>query len=350
MKVIFIPDYRKGNPYQELLANSLSNFGVKVNFGNIFPIFSMLRNAKKYWKPDILHIHWQHPFLLSSSRWKTILKSTSFICELIFLKLLGIKIVWTVHNIVSHEKKFSSIELFFNKILAKLCDKLIVHCPPAKEEVMKVYSIGNSSIAVIPHGNYNYENKISKEQARKMLQLDSNDFVFLYFGQIRPYKGVYELIDAFKMLGNVKAQLLMVGNPYDKDIVIKIKNRSENKSIKTILKFVPNEEVQIYMNAADIVVIPYREILTSGALILAISFGKPIIAPKMGCVSDILNKKGGFLYQGEDGLLEAMKTALNASKEKLNKMGEYNFKLAEKLDWDSIAENTYKIYKELKVD
>jgi len=348
MKVIFIPDYRKGNPYQELLANSLSKFGVKVNFGNIFPIFSMLRNAKKYWKPDILHIHWQHPFLLSSNKWKTILKSTSFICKLILLKLLGIKIVWTVHNIVNHERRFSSIELFFSKILARLCDKLIVHCPSAKEEVMKVYGIGNSSIAVIPHGKYNYENRMSREQARKMLQLDSSDFVFLYFGQIRPYKGVYELIDAFKMLGNAKAQLLIVGNPYDKDIVIK--NRSENKNIKTILKFVPNEEIQIYMNAADIVVIPYKEILTSGAVILAMSFGKPVIAPKMGCISDILNEKGGFLYQGEDGLLEAMKTALNTSEEKLNKMGKYNFKLAERLNWNSIAENTYEIYKELKVD
>ena len=109
-KIIFIPMY--SNPYQKALADSLSKEGVVVDFGTTYNLFSVLRLIKNNWKPDILHIHWQHPFLLASSRGKTILKSISFIGELLILKLFGIKIVWTVHNIISHESKFKAIELF----------------------------------------------------------------------------------------------------------------------------------------------------------------------------------------------------------------------------------------------
>lgn len=344
MKIIFIPDYREGNPYQQTLADSLAKEGIHVYFTR--GLLSFLNH-----KIDILHIHWQHPFLIARNRrTKTILKSAIFIVKLLLLKLFGIKIVWTVHNIVNHEREFSSLELFFSKILAKLCDKLIVHCPSAKEEVTKVYGVSNSSIAVIPHGNYIqiYKNEMSKAQARERLKIGTEtEIVFISFGLIRPYKGIDELIDAFEKLNSSKAELLIVGKPYNKEIADDIKKKCKNKNIKTILKFIPDDEIHVYMNASDIVVLPYKEILTSGAVILAISFGKPVIAPALGCISDSLDENGSFLYRLEEkGLLEAMKHALNVGAENLETMGEYNFKLARKLNWDDIAKETCGVYKE----
>ena len=98
------------------------------------------------------------------------------------------------------------------------------------------------------------------------------------------------------------------------------------------------------MNAADVVVLPYREILTSGAIILAMSFGKPIIAPKIGCIPDYIDDNGGFLYNPLDvqGLLEAMRKAIYNPD--LKKMGEYNFIKVKDLDWKRIGESTYRIY------
>lgn len=348
MKVIFIPDYSKGNPYQKALADSLSKERVEVSFSTNFRLYSVLSSVKNHWKPDILHVHWLHPFLLSSSRGKTILKSISFIGYLLKLKLFGIKIVWTVHNILSHEGEFSSLELFFSKILAKLCNKLIVHCPSAKREVMKVYGVSDSSIAVIPHGNYihSYKNVIGKAQARERLKI-STEIVFLYFGQIRPYKGIDELIDASEKLNFPKAELLIVGKPYNKEIAVDIKKKCKNKNIKTIFKFITDDELQVYMNASDIVVLPYKDLLTSGAVILAMSFGKPIIAPAIGCISDILDDKSSFLYRSEEnGLLEAMQRALNTDVENLKSMGEHNFELAKQLEWSDIAKGTYEVYRE----
>lgn len=280
----------------------------------------------------------------------TIIKSIDFICELFLLKLLGIKIIWTVHNISDHEGKFRSLELSFKKFLVALCDRLIVHCPSAKSEVMKVYHKRASSIAVISHGNYIgwYKNVITVQEARNELKLGAKDTVFLNFGFIRPYKGVPELISAFKNLNNPQVKLLIAGKPYNDEIASHILDScKDNENIKNILEFIPDEDIQLYMNAADVIVFPFKDILTSGSVILAMSFGKPVIAPQAGCISDILNEKGSFLYlKTENGLLEAMQRALKAGKKNLLDMGRYNFELARQLGWDETGKRTFDIYRE----
>lgn len=353
MKVIFIPDYSKANPYQQALADSLSNEGVSVSFGITSYLFSVLRSVKNNWKSDILHIHWPHPFLLANSRAKTILKSSSFIGELLILKLFGVKIVWTVHNIVNLERKQGDLELFFSKLIARLCDKLIVHCPSAKNVVMDAYGVTRDFlIEIIPHGNYIpcYENIVSETQARKQLQLSNEDTVFLCLGLIRPYKGIPELIDAFKKLNYSQAKLLIVGAPLNDEIAEDIKKKCENKNIKTIFNFIPDNEIQIYMNATDVVVYTCNPAFFSpsqmpGAVILAMSFSKPVIAPSIGCIPDVLDSEGGFLYNSseKDGLVKAMRQVFNAD---LKKMGEHNFELAKQLQWDDIAKRTYEVYQE----
>lgn len=352
MKIIFLPDDSQGgNPYQRNLANFLVKQGIEVNFAATFRRFSTLRAAVKYWKPDILHFHWLSDFLLARSRIRTILRSTTFIIELFILKLLGIKIVWTVHNIIDHEGKFASIELFFRKIVARLCDKIIVHSQSAKNTVEKAYRMkSDSHVAIILHGNYlnNYKNIIEKSEARSQLCIAMEDFVFLLFGQIRPYKGVFKLIKDFKRLNSSQVKLLIAGKPCNSGMIEDIqKECNVNKNIRTIFKFIPNDEVQIYMNASDIVVLPYQNILTSGALILAMSFSKPVIAPTIGDIPSILDEKGGFLYEPleKDGLLKATRGALEMSADELVKMGKHNFELVRQFQWGSIAKRTCEVYR-----
>ncbi len=347
MKVIFIPDYRKANPYQKALADSLSKKGTEVSFGVTSYLFSVLKSIKNDWKPDILHLHWIHPFLLASSKGKTIVKSICFIAELVILRIFGIKIIWTVHNIVNHEKKFSSLELFFTKFASRLFNIIITHSQFAKKEAKKAYNItNNSKIQVIPHGNYinNYKNTIGRIEARNKLKIAKKELLLMYFGVIRPYKGVFELIEAFKRLNILRKKLLIVGKPYNNEIAKNILERcNKNENIQIIFEFIPDDEIQIYMNGADVIVLPYRNILTSGAIILAISFGKPMIAPAIGCIPEALDNEGSFLYDplNKEGLLKAMKQALNAD---LEKMGKHNFGLAKQLQWNKIAKRTYEAY------
>lgn len=344
-KVIHIP-YGEKNPYQKLLQSSLQRQGIKVEGKGVRRVFSILSIIISRSKPDIIHIHWQHPLLLAGNWFFSIFKSTTFIFELLVAKIMGVKIVWTVHNIVNHERRFASTELFFTKFLAKLCDKIVVHCPSAKDKIVDIFKVKESQIVIVPHGCYigYYKNSINREKARKQLHYASDDVVFLLFGQIRLYKGIPELVDAFKKLNFPQAKLLIVGEPLDSEVAKQVLKKIQgDRRIKAIFKFVPDDEVQLYMNASDVVVLPYKDILTSGAAILAMSFSKPIIAPAIGCMPDVLSSEGGFLYNPSesDGLLNAIEQALSAD---LEKMGKYNFQLIKKLRWKEVAKKTYAVY------
>lgn len=338
---MFIPDARNNNSYQTNLLNSLSKEGVSTYFDG----GSVIGSIMKY-RPDILHIHWPYPFLIANSIFATVIKSTCFICGLSILKIFGMKIVWTVHNISDHEGKFKYLESVFSKILARLCDKLIVHCPSAKIEVEKTYG-KHSPIVTIPHGNYigQYKNAMTDLQTRHKLKLGAGDIIFLYFGQIRPYKGVLELIDTFKKLKCEKAKLLIVGKPLNGEIAAEVLNSSrDDERIKNILEFVPDDDVQIYMNATDVVILPYKNLLTSGVAMLAMSFGKPIIAPNIKCIADTLDNEGSFLYSKDDELSGMIQNVLEKDRTTLQNMGIHNLRLAARFGWDDIGKKTYNVY------
>jgi len=350
MKVLFLPYWGKSNPYQKLLSIALTKYGVKIIEGKDYKIFCILRNLKDFWKPSIIHLHWQHPFLISRNRQKTFIKSAFFILELILIRVLGIKIVWTVHNLKSHENRYQRLELFFTCLLAKLSYSIIAHCEIAKCKIKKEFNISNDKkVDVIPHGNYlnYYMNKISRTEARTKLSISPQEKVFLYLGQIRPYKGLSKFIKLFRQLNIESARLIIAGKPCNEQIATLIRNEvTENENIKLVLRFIEDNEIQIFMNAADVVVLPYEGILTSGGIILAMSFGKAIIAPRLGCIPDTLDDFGSFLYniEEDDGLMKAVRRSLE-NKINLEKMGSHNLKLAKSLDWDSIAKKTYEIYK-----
>ena len=353
MNVLFLPDWSRGNPYQRELANALKIYGVYVSMSNGVRWLPLLGTIRTHGKPDILHLHWTYPFLFGENSIETIFLSFRFLVELIFVKLLGIKICWTVHNLFSHKRQTIQLEKFFNYVFARFCDQLIVHCPFAREALMKAYRLSNyfnNKINVIPHGNYigSYKNEVNQEDARSELGLCKDEIIFLYFGLIRFYKGVYRLIEEFQKLKCTRARLLIVGKPINNTIKAELMRIcGQDSRISTYLQFTSNEEIQLYMNAADIVVLPYRDILTSGTSILAISFGKPVIAPAIGCIPDVLDSIGSVLYNPseEESLLKAMEKTLEL-KTNLTKMGKHNFELAKQLRWEDIANRTYGVYKE----
>lgn len=349
MKVIFIPDYSSGNPYQHELAKALARYDVSVVMSDRISKFPILGAMMVHNKPNVLHVHWTLPFLLGNNRVKSIIKSIRFIAELVILKIIGIKIVWTVHNLLAHERQSKKLELFFHQLFARLCNLIIVHCVFARKTVLQTYHLPDyfkTKIFVIPHGNYinSYENIESRGQARSKLGLGNREFVFLYFGLIRPYKGVTQLVDAFLKLQSPQARLLLVGRPLNDAIKAELLYSCQSDSrIRAFLKYVPDKNVQIYMNAADVVVLPFQDILTSGSALLAMSFGKPIITPHIGCLSELLDSKGSFLYNPseEEELLKAMQKALEA---RLAKMGLHNYAKAKHFTWNESAQKLYELY------
>lgn len=112
------------------------------------------------------------------------------------------------------------------------------------------------------------------------------------------------------------------------------------------LSNIPDEEVQFYLRACDVVVLPYRDILTSGNLILSMSFARPAIIPAVGCVPETIDSECGILYnpQEANGLENAM---IQAKEMDLEKMGQNAYERAKRFDWDMIAEKTKDVYDRL---
>jgi hypothetical protein len=343
-KILFVPNFRD-NPYLNLLAKALGNTKFRVVFDQYqigWP--SLFRTARKHNDCNIIHIHWIHPYIdwlfWSRARFKKALKLVLYTIDILLIKVSGKKIIWTIHNKFMHESKDVSLEQKFRRILIRLSDEILVHSNYAIKELKNAYGLKSvKNFIVIPHGHYidAYPNNINRNMARRKLNIEKTSKVFLYFGAIRSYKGVIRLIKEFRNNDNLKeAILLLVGKPFSEEIVKEIEYLVRDvKNIKPFLYFVPSEKIQLFMNAADIVVFPFGEILTSGSIILAMSFGKPVIAPRKGCLKDLLDEKGAIFFNEEPNAFgKALKKALSAD---FASMGECNRKTAMKYDWRKIG-------------
>lgn len=354
-KIIMMPDYRGGAHYQSPLVKVLNQEGLiilfpkKINkFPLLFPIFrSVLSSGAKN-----LHMHWIDRFagFRAKNMYVSLLKSFLFVIDIFLIKsILKTKIIWTLHNKYSHECFHVNVERIIRNFFSNKVDAIICHCNQAKKEIHSEFGTPQNKIYVIPIGNYidGYKNEISKEKALKYLNLKKEDFIYLNFGAIRPYKGIDKLINCFKTIEkNENVKLLIIGRPVNNQIktdIIKSSKTFEN--IKLQFEFVHDDDIQIYFNASDIVVFSFQKLLGSAGILLAMSFGKPIIAPRLGCIIDILDEKGAFLYNPRESksLVMVLRKAME-NKDKFEEMGQYNLKLARLYEWKKIGTETKKVY------
>ncbi|MEO1384157.1 MAG: glycosyltransferase [Bacteroidota bacterium] len=352
MKAVFLSRWL-GNPYKRILAKHLEDRDVTVNESrwSVFFLPKVLSNGI----PDILHLHTLHPFVIPNRKLLRPFKVLLFVSQILFLRILGAKTVWTVHEwndkINSGEDEVSRLEA---KIIGKIFHAIIVHCDSTKKEIITYFCLeGRDKVIVISHGNYidHYQNKIDQKQAREALKLPDEDLVFLLFGSIYPYKGILEAIHAFKRLDSNNSSLVIAGKfdlstSIQRDLQDAIEAQIKDApNIQFIPTKIPDDDVQTYMNSCDCVLTPYQVFTTSGVALLAMSFGKACIAPKRGFFDDVLDNSGAILYQfdSEDGLFEAMSDALTR-RTALGKMGLHNFKLAKQCSWEYVADRTFSVY------
>lgn len=280
-------------------------------------------------------------------------------------RLLGIPIVYTVHNIFPHEEKESSAFGLKQslQIIYKSSRRLIVHSQSNMHELANLFKIKPQKMRVIPHGNYFFvvpKNMISKENARKQLGITISVKLILFFGAIRKYKGINYLIKAFKrVIDEVpNAKLLIVGRPmgieetspmdYYYNLVEKLQLKER---IIFNTNYIPLQDIHIYFRASDAVAFPYEDTTESGSLQLAFAFSKPVIATRVGSFSEAIEQnKNGFLVppRNDDALAKAIINILSIDKRVLSEMGKYSRYIAErKYNWKDIGRDTLKLYKEV---
>lgn len=342
------------NPYHNLLFEGLEQNDVEAIREPKSLFLPLTRAVLRNDNIDVIHLGWLYGFYMvhdftSSSIVNTVItvaRAFWFCIDLLLVRLLGTRLVWTVHNKYHHEGYYPRIEKRLNIIVADIVHTLTAKCDTAKETISQLYRVDNhAKIAVIPDGNYidAYTNNTTRSEARDHLEIDDG-FVYLYFGLIRPYKGVEQLIREFHEIKKENTELWIVGNPNNEAIGERIRSQSvKDDRIRTKLEYIPEEEVQYYMNAADVLVLPYQDILNSGSIYLGMSFGKPIIAPKIGCIPSTVATRNNLLYNPNDqkGLQSELRDVMD---KELTDIGQKNLQRAKEFSWFEVGEEYKLVY------
>jgi glycosyltransferase involved in cell wall biosynthesis len=355
-KILVYPYYN--SPYQSLLYNEVQkNPDITIKYlrskygGSLLLLDLPLRIIKNRMLGfAIFHLHWVAFTSASKNKITQLFSFIYTLCIIGFIKLLGYKLVWTIHNIVPHET-ITANDLFITKLLCKISDRKIVHSQSTINELEKL-GCSVQNITIVPHGNYvsYYKDTVTKKDARDFLKIKQNTFVFLFFGELKRYKGIEELLEVFTHISASHKNILLLisGKVCDKEIysVISSHKSSLKNTALFYIRHIEDDEVQYFMHAADIVVYAFKKITTSGSVLLALSFGKPIIYPLMGSLEDLPENIGfSYIPSDKNGLYNAMTTALTTSQEKLTERKKNAYKYVQSLSWEKIAEQTITIYK-----
>ena len=341
LKVLFAPK-AVSNPYQYILAKSLKRFGIDVEIRTNLPsLFHLLRHRRQI---RIIHLHWLSGFYNNRLYYLRFIK---FSLKILIARFLGHKIVWTVHNISPHQSINSFVDFVSRYLMILFAHAIIVHCDYAKLYLSKHFQ-RKRRVFLIPHGNYIgiYENSITRSQARNFFKIDNSKFVYLCFGKLLPYKRVDYLIETFVSMDDKDSILLIAGQCTDHEKRRLTQICRNNNQIRLDYGFIPEDKAQFYFKAANVLVIPFSEILTSGSVILGLSFGLPIIAPNQGCLTEMIDSRKGILYLNKDphGLLHAMQSI---RKMNLEEMGYAACNYAKTLDWHKIGCATSSVYSQI---
>jgi D-inositol-3-phosphate glycosyltransferase len=303
-------------------------------------------------KSQVIHIQWPYKFVFLD---RTVLN--------LYYKALGKKIVFTAHNIDGDARDGTSSwsKRFSLRFLYRIVDHLIVHTDKMKSELVTGFGVRDSKISVIPHGVMSAvpESSLDGAGARKLLNIGPDQHVVLFFGLITPYKGLENLIEAAGRLRQEgkKLTVLVVGRikecpEYWEKVRGLIERLGLVNDVITELKRVPDESVEIYFKAADVLVLPYRSIFQSGVLFLTYRFGLPVIATDVGSFKeDIIRGRTGFVCRVDDStdmaktINEYFESDLFADLE--NKRREIRDYAYDRYSWSRIGEMTRKVYEQV---
>jgi D-inositol-3-phosphate glycosyltransferase len=248
----------------------------------------------------LFHIQWPYKFVFLD---RVVLP--------LFYKLLGKKLVFTAHNVDRgvRDGRSTWVNRWSLKALYRSVDHLIVHTARMKSELMIWFNIPTEKISVVPHGINSAvpDTALTRMEARDWLGLGQEERALLFFGNIDAYKGLDLLVDAVTRLrkSGTKLRLLVAGRVKEcPDYWQRIKAQIDTglgASVICHLGFIPDELVERYFKAADVLVMPYRSIFQSGVLFMAFRFGLPVIATDVGAFKeDVIEGKNGFICRPED--------------------------------------------------
>jgi glycosyltransferase involved in cell wall biosynthesis len=308
--LVFFPDYRVANPYQRLLYDRLGPLHPQA--GTIDDAVRLLDRAAPE-QAVIFHLHWEDAIHRHTADRAVARQAVDgFLAHLVDFADRGGTLVWTIHNHGSHAGAHPDLDQCLRRDLSRLADRIHVHSLRAAAPVLQALAVPPAKLIVLPHGNYvpvHDPRGIDQAAARAERGWTSDQRIVLLFGRLDAYKGGADVLQALAR-SDADLRLVIAGKqivPLGQDLEILPSRIRERVTI--LDGFVREGDVGRLFGAADAVVLPYRSILTSGTLMLALTMGKPVIAPDLPAIEEMVQDgREALLYPAGDaeGLAEAL--------------------------------------------
>jgi len=287
MNIVFNPPENEENSYIGILVNALK----EAQF-TVYPLDNLLSSYRHFKSVKLIHLNWFENVDDSS----LIKACTSFFRKLVVLTAIKLgrkKLIWTMHNRASHEKGLSIFSRILTRLLIRWADLIIIHSWESKAILEKQDQHISAKVHYLPHPDFIgiYGPKLPIKKA------DPGYLRLLFIGTVKPYKNIELLIELVKEFHS-SIHLTIAGKPYPphyKQTLEALAQSAENITLK--LTFIPNEELPILFEQADLLALPYdlASSLNSGTVILAFSYGKTVICPAIGTITDLQDMRDHVL-------------------------------------------------------
>ncbi|HEV2247458.1 MAG TPA: glycosyltransferase family 4 protein [Terriglobia bacterium] len=304
-------------------------------------------------KPGILHILWNSRIQLVDR-----------VILMLYYKMLGKKIVMTAHNVneARRDGRDSVKNRLSLKVQYRLADHLFVHTERMKDELVKEFGVAAEAVTIIPYGINNAVPNagVTADEAKRRLGIQASERTILFFGNMRPSKGLDYLLAAVEQLHaeDLRYRLIVAGQPlrqyddYWQRVQMMIRRLEESGSLILRNEFIPDQDVALYFAAADVAALPYSDIFQSGVLFLSYSFGLPVVATDVGSLrDDIIEGRTGFLCRPRDvsSLAEAIRKYFESAlyRELNDRKQEIREYAHGRHSWSNVAAATHAVYWEL---
>lgn len=283
---------------------------------------------------------------------------------MMYYKLLRKKVVVTAHNV--NVGRRDSNDSLLNRLTLKiqyiLSDHIFVHTDHMKQDLIQEFGISDNVVSVIPFGINNSvpNTSVTPSEARQRLGIRNHEQTILFFGAIRPYKGLEYLVDAFLRLAAQRPEyrLIVAGEPrrgdekYLEQILQRIDSDVNGSRIIKRLHYISDDDTELYFKAADVAVLPYTTIFQSGVLFLAYNFGLPVIASDVGSFrDDIVDGETGYLCRACDPDDLAISIVKYFSSDLFRNLNTHRSKISAlarvRHSWDIVGNKTCAVYTHL---
>ncbi len=335
------------------LRGSKGEAGLATKISRVLVYYARLIRYTATAKPKIFHILWNNKFQFFD---RTLL--------MLYYKLRGKRIALTVHNVNegrrdSNDSLLNRLTLWMQYLMA---DHMFVHTEKMKCELLQEFGVLERAVTVIPFGINNSvpDTHLTPAQAKAQLGIGEDERTILFFGAIRPYKGLEYLVEAFLRLAasNARYRLIVAGEPkkgsekYIRDIRRAISREPAQRRIIQRMQHIPDEDIEVYFKAADVLALPYTHVFQSGVLFLAYSFGLPIVASDVGSIrDDVTEGKTGFLCRPGDAVDLAEALARYFGSDLFKTLDDRRQEIRDyanvRHSWDIVAERSRNVYAEL---